>query len=112
MKRLALVVGISLVVGVGVFFAMNALGFRPLDSYGNDPNSNAMVVAILYFIGAVGLFGLGGNHDRTAAGRMEYAKHGVSRDKEDLDLRFPYAISFAVLGAAFVALYLILNRSL
>jgi hypothetical protein len=112
MKKLVLVVGVSLVVGIGAFLAMNALGFRPLDAYGNDPNSNAMVVAILYFIGAVGLFGLGGNHDRTMAGRTEYAKRGVLQDKADLDLRFPYAISFAVLGAIFVALYLILNRSL
>ena len=112
MKKLALVVGISLVAGIALFLGMNALGFRPLDAYGNDPNSNAMVVAILYFIAAVGLFGLGGNHDRTAAGRTEYAKRGVLQDKADLDLRFPYAISFAVLGAVYVALYLVLNRSL
>lgn len=112
MKRLALVAGISLLAGIVVFLGMNAIGFRPLDSSGNDPNSNAMIVAALYFLAAIGLFGLGGNHDRTMAGRMEYAKHGVLQDKEDLDLRFPYAISFAALGIAFIALYLILNRSL
>lgn len=112
MRKLTLVVGISLVAGIALFLGMNAMGFKPLDAYGNDPNSNAMIVAILYFVAAAGLFGLGGNHDRTMAGRMEYAKRGVRQDKEDLDLRFPYAISFAVLGAVFIALYLVLNRSL
>ena len=112
MKKLALVAGIALVAGVAVFLAMNALGFRPLDKYGNDPNSNAMVIAVLYFLAAIGLFGTRGNHDRTMAGKVEYAKRGMLEDQNDLDLRFPYAISFAVLGAIFVALYLILNRSL
>lgn len=110
MKKLVLVILIALAAGAAVFLVFNALGFRPLDSYGNDPNSNAMIVAIAYFLIAGALFGMSRNQDRTAIGREEYAKEGLRREIEDSNRKFPYALAFAVLGVLSIALYLGLNR--
>jgi branched-subunit amino acid ABC-type transport system permease component len=110
MKRLALTTLIALASGILALLLLNALGFRPLNFEGRDPNSNAALVALLYFILAGVLLGIGSRPDRTPSSTTDYARRGYAAEQGQFASRFPYAMIFAVLGLLFIGLYFVLNR--
>ena len=110
MKRLLVIFGIALVAGIVVLVALNAIGFKPLDLQGDDPNSNAMLVAIVYFVVAAVMFGTGSRAARgTVIDMTAYARTGASEDQKAFDYRFPVAAVAVVNGIVFVVLYFVMN---
>lgn len=97
--------------GVVALVVMNVLEFKPLDFEKNDPNSNAALIGIIYFIIGVMFLGRGPRNRGTIIEKEEYTiKDGYYKDLKDDERKFPYAIVFIICGVIFIGIYFILNR--
>lgn len=111
MKRFLLTILIGDSVGLILFLLFNFLNIRPLNFNNSDPNSNAAIIAILYFI--IGAVMLGAQSNYTGmniVSKVQYLKEGYKDDMVQQNNRFPVAIGMIANGIIFIVLYLILNR--
>jgi hypothetical protein len=111
MKKIMVLFAILMVTGILFMIAFNAIGFRPLDIVGNDPNSNAMIFGILYIIIGAILWGIRSDtYGMNLTQQVDYFMHGYPEEMKQQNARFPLALTFIVSGVLFIILYLVLNR--
>ena len=81
-----------------------------MDLRGDDPNSNAMLVAIVYFVIAAAMSGAGNRATRgTVIDMSSYDRADVAEDRKAFGRRFPLAAVAVANGLIFIVLYFILN---
>jgi hypothetical protein len=111
MKRFFLTFGISMTLGIVVIGILNALNLKPLNIFGDDPNSNAMIFGILYLIAGGILFGSGVMTNKIRLDQLShYFQKGYADDMNNQLARFPIALALCISGILFILLYLVLNR--
>jgi len=111
MKRFFLTFGIIMTLGIVVMGILNTLNLKPLNIFGDDPNSNAMIFGILYLIAGGILFNTGATTSRMNPSQLtHYFQKGYADDMNNQFARFPIALALFISGIFFILLYLVLNR--